>query len=438
MDTIIVLHGRSMFPFMNSYVMPIITRGFWLCYRAPTPVSSADVKSALFHCAISILHAVGSGGAVCVAKPLIPYIRAELEGLFGDLQPANARDHRANTGGSSFATATAALGALEAILACCGDMLPRGALEEVAWMVGILLRVPAPGVLGSAISRCAALCSVSGVGSLTALMPEMGSLVSNVLSCDGSASREAFYVGSLCEAMIHPRVPPMCVAAPVARVHPVAATTFSESKNENDVQNKATEVMMLDDAVPAKSVAGTVFSGQRPAYKPLEFSAVTHNVINVPVDDKKKDKKEEEEEDAIVVDDDNEKKENKGVDGLVLNETVAKSTAMFDSVKPSVPSSAITIEEYVEINEEEENSVSNVISNDNNGKDDNNNVNLAAIITEEEKEENVEPEIKKQKIETKLLPQPQIATTNNNDEADLLLMDDGPDEEDDDGDDEFN
>lgn len=422
-----------MFPFMNSYVMPIITRGFWLCYRAPTPVSSADVKSALFHCATSILHAAGSGGAVCVAKPLIPYIRAELEGLFGDLQPANARDHRANTGGSSFATATAALGALEAILACCGDLLPRGALEEVAWMVGILLRVPAPGALGAAISRCAALCSVSGVGSLTALMPEMGSLVSNVLSCDGSASREAFYVGSLCEAMVHPRVPPVCVAAPVARVHPVAAAASSESKNENDVQNRATEVMMLDDAVPAKSVAGTVFSGQRPAYKPLEFSAVTHNVINVNVDDKKKKGKEDEEEDAIVVNDDDEKKENKGVDGLALNETVAKSTAIFDSVKQSAPSSAITIEEYVEISKEEKEDGANDAINED--KDDNNNVS-AAIVIEEEKEENVEPEIKKQKIETKP-PQPQIVN-NVDDGADLLLMDDGPDEEDDDGDDEFN
>lgn len=441
LDTIVVLHGRTIFPLLNTAIMPILTQGFWLCYRAPTPISAAETKAALFHCAASVLRVSGSGGAVCVAKPLIPYIRAELEGLFGDLQPANSRDHRANTGGSSFATATAALAALEAILACCGDLLPKAAQDEVVWMMGVLLRVPAPGALGAAIARCAGLCTVSGVGGLTALLPAVGGLVAGVLPADGVAMREAAYMGTMCEGIVHPKVAPVCVSVPVSQYAVKRGNGGSESENsggeirKDENVNESEDIVMLDDAVPAKKVEGTVFSGQRHEYKPLEFAAKESAPVNTAVEDEKM------------------SEENNSGDKLMLNETAEKSNAMFDSVVSSKPSTivsssaapapaAITLEDYVEINDDDE---------DEEEEEEGNNENENNAIEEQQEEKNkeeeeekekeiVEPEIKRQKTEEKknVPPPPPPPKVVNNADADLLLMDDGPDEEDDDDDEEFN
>lgn len=294
-------------------------------------------------------------------------------------------------------------------------------------MMGVLLRVPAPGVLGAAIARCAGLCTVSGVGGLTALMPAVGGLVSGVLPADSRAAREAAYMGTMCEGIVHPKVAPVCVNVPVSR-YVVKSDSATESASNGGVESQKNEgenedVVMLDDVVPAKKVEGTVFSGQRHEYKPLEFAAKESTPVN-------------------TVESEEKNEENVG-DKLMLNETAAKTNAMFDSVVASKPTAApvasaapITIEDYVEINDDEQEKQEEV------QEEKVEEVEEVKMAVEEEKEI-PEPEVKRQKTEVKQNPPPPPPPPPppkvvNNADADLLLMDDGPDEEDDDGDDEFN
>lgn len=413
--------------------MGVITQGLWLCYRAPTPIASADVKASLFRCASAAVRVAGSGGAACVAQPLVPFIRAELEGLYGDLQAGSER--RANSGGgSSFATAAAALSALEAVLAACGDLLPAATQEEVAHLMAVLLRSPAPGALGSAVSRCAALCSVSCAGALVALLPMAGMAVAGVSACDSVAAREALYAGAMCEGSIHPRVSPVCVAPPVSRRTTTPVTTTDDVVVDDD----STVRFSHSASTPATAIVGTVFAGQKPEYKPLEFASTTTTsssstaaaatVTNASVTENK----------------------SKECDKSThLNDTA--SMLEFLNPKPA-KSFSIVVPEHEHDEPEpkpepedkhEEESMGIVACNNSEAVEEKeakvkegNKVVIAIREEESVVMEDHEPEIKKQKTETVPKSQPQL------DVAELALMDVGPDEEDedldDDDDDEFN